>query len=69
MKLTTLIALFVALCVVGWFFVSWLLMLFIGITHRDWWPAVPLLGWHAALPLGFILTLLLGSAAGGSRGR
>jgi len=50
--------------VLGWLFVSWLLMLFIGIAHDEWWRAMPPMPWHAAEPLGLILALLIGSIGG-----
>jgi hypothetical protein len=47
------------------FVLGWLLMLTAGIVHRDWIPALPLLGWKGALPVGFML-VLLGVIGGGT---
>jgi hypothetical protein len=60
-----LIALIPALFIAGWLLSSWLLMLTAGIVHRDWIPALPLLGWKGSLPIGFML-LLLGAIGGGA---
>jgi hypothetical protein len=51
-----LIVLIPALFVAGWLLSSWLLMLTAGIVHRDWIPALPLLGWKGSLPIAFMFT-------------
>jgi hypothetical protein len=56
-----------ALFVAGWLLSAWLLMLTAGIVHRDWIPALPLLGWKGSLPIGFMLLLL--GVIGGSTAR
>lgn len=44
-----------------WFGGAWLLMIGVGIAHRDWWPLMPTLGFRGALPLSFVF----GGFAGG----
>lgn len=53
-----LIALIPALFIAGWLLSAWLLMLTAGIVHRDWIPALPLLGWKGSLPVAFMFTVL-----------
>lgn len=53
-----LIVLIPALFAAGWLLSAWLLMLTAGIVHRDWIPALPLLGWKGSLPIAFMSTVL-----------
>lgn len=53
-----LILLIPALFAAGWLLSAWLLMLTAGIVHRDWIPALPLLGWKGSLPIAFMFTVL-----------
>jgi uncharacterized membrane protein len=40
-----------------WMLSAWWLMLFVGIAHRDWWPLVPTMSYHAALILSLFTTV------------
>lgn len=40
---------------------AWYLMLAAGITHRDWWPQVPVIGYGDAVVLTFLLSAAVGS--------
>jgi hypothetical protein len=48
----------IILLAVAWLGEAWGLMLTTGIAHRDWWPFVPLMGYHVALALTVPLVLL-----------
>ena len=38
---------------------AWALMMFVGILHHEWWPAIPTMGYDAALLASFFLNLTL----------
>lgn len=46
-----------------WLGFAWVLMLEIGVAHRDWWPLMPLMSYHVALifaGLGVLLGVIVG---------
>jgi apolipoprotein N-acyltransferase len=52
------IALAILFTIGTWLLCTLWLMLAVGIAHRDWWPAVPVMSYHTALILGFFLELI-----------
>lgn len=52
-----------AVVVATWLGFAWALMLEVGVAHRDWWPLLPLMSYHAALVFAG-LAVLFGLAAG-----
>lgn len=53
------ILLLLAVIVGGWMASAWALMMFVGILHHEWWPAIPTMGYDAALLASFFLNLTL----------
>jgi fatty acid desaturase len=50
----------VAITAGGYLLTAWSLMITAGIAHRDWWPLVPVMGFHTAFALIFLpFTLIL----------
>jgi hypothetical protein len=43
------LAVFVALGIATWLGDAWVIMLNVGIVHRDWWHQVPVMSYHVAL--------------------
>ncbi len=56
-------AFFVALAL-GWLIGGWVLMLFIGALHREWWEFIPTISYRGALLVEGVL--FLGFVAGGA---
>ena len=48
----------------AWMSLAWFIMLTIGIMHRDWWHAIPPMGWAAAVPIGFMVLIPVAGALG-----
>jgi hypothetical protein len=63
--LLVLIGGLVAVWVVG----AWWLMLGVGIAHRDWWPLMPTMSYHAALILWLFFGGVAGIVTGASRAK
>lgn len=42
-----------------WPVLAWEFMLAVGVAHRDWWPALPLVGYPTALVITFLLFSML----------
>jgi hypothetical protein len=55
---------FALACTLAWLISGWFFMLAVGVVHRDWWPAVPLIGYRGALPVAFMLGFI--GAIGGA---
>lgn len=61
-----IILLVLVACVAAWLLNSMWLMLAIGDMHRNWWHAIPLMGYKAALPIGFTLSAFLAAGSASS---
>lgn len=60
MKTLFLLAL---ITVASWLIFGWMLMLEIGVAHRDWWHLLPTMSYHAALAIsaiGVLFGLMIG---------
>jgi hypothetical protein len=61
------LAAFAVILILAWLGAVWVLMLEVGVAHRDWWPALPAMSYHAALALagiGVVFGGLIGIAKG-----
>lgn len=63
--------LWIGACVAFYLFDAWALMLSVGVIHRDWITALPLLSWHVSLIVVIPLSVIVGgwaaSLASGSK--
>ncbi len=44
----------IAVTACAWLTFAWVLMLEVGVAHRDWWPLMPLMSYHVALAFSTI---------------